>query len=298
MFLVGAVSLLASAPALAEYDPTHGRFLQRDPKDTRPDIALPHTGDQYSDSMNLYEFAGANPVANVDPYGLEWKVERKWGRRAVAECDCRDTVRDLAKKTNMDPDQFVLWLKPIDGGKRPKGPDQPIMRNGTFSIPNQTVVIVGNMNRIARAATGRTPANAAQILQGKGFAVSYLDFRWIGPFTSGNITSYGYDLYGLIYFGHGLSPSGSALKKKSSGKLPWGKDPLAGSLDISGAAKTGYVGAGLFYDGQFGLLVLKSCFAGRSWPPKLSENGAAWFGCGFEAAGVDYGLLNTVRQAK
>jgi RHS repeat-associated protein len=41
------------------YKPSIGRFLQTDPIG-------------YSDSMNLYQYCGSNPIGRLDPYGLDW----------------------------------------------------------------------------------------------------------------------------------------------------------------------------------------------------------------------------------
>ena len=99
-----------------------------------------------------------------------------------------------------------------------------------------------------------------------------------------------------MYFGHGGAPRFG--KKKFAGI--WAADSgIAGWLDISGDGRAGYVAAGHFYDGQLGLLALKSCFATRDGrEAKVSPYAEVWLGSGFEAAGVDFGLLETVRRAK
>jgi len=83
-----AVSVVPIAPALGEYNPVTGRFLQRDPIASGLPIHYdplwsngqpPHVGpsifdarQQYGDGMNLYQYVGTNPVNRDDSLGLSW----------------------------------------------------------------------------------------------------------------------------------------------------------------------------------------------------------------------------------
>jgi len=65
----------------------------------------------------------------------------------------------------------------------------------------------------------------------------------------------------------------------------------------------GYVSPGAYHDGQFGVLILKSCFAKQGgWGAKASSNahkaGAVWLGNMFEIAGVCFGCVDAARSVK
>ena len=277
-----------------------GRWLQRDPIG-------------YAGGMSLYEYTGSNPVARLDPAGLEWKIKRKnWKDRATVEGDCDDTIDDLAKKINMEPSKFRRWLRAKDGKRLPKKASDRIKSRRKFTIPNKIFVGVGKMYSSARMFTGRTPKRVYDILDAKGFNVTYRDWnsgfqytriggthsfqiepgdRW----TSDDIPNDS-DLYGLVYFGHGYGRWG-----KLSGVFA-SQDPMTGVLDI-GNGTAGYHGPGLAYDGQFGVLILKSCYAKQGgWGKKASSTAhaavAVWLGDGVEAMGFDSGILEAARNAK
>ncbi len=77
------VCTLLITPARAEYNPKLGRFMQRDPNETasllstalvrnaqsRAIIAGWSSCGQYSDGLNLYEYATSNPSLLIDPTG-------------------------------------------------------------------------------------------------------------------------------------------------------------------------------------------------------------------------------------
>lgn len=59
VLLLISISCISLTPSttLAEYNPTTGRFLQRDPIG-------------YADGMNLYEYVKSKPISEIDPLGL------------------------------------------------------------------------------------------------------------------------------------------------------------------------------------------------------------------------------------
>ena len=274
-----------TADAWAYYHPRAGRFVQRDPVG-------------YADAMDLYQYVGSNPIVRLDLTGLEWTVKRtKFKDRASAECDCDDTVADLAKRTNMETSDFIMWLRAEDGRGLPKKATDKIGRKGKFSVPNKVFVGVGQLNMIARAATGQTPKRIYDILDAKGFNATYKDWVAGRKWESGDIPV-SRDLCGIVYFGHGASAVGK--KKWNVIKV---EDPIRGALSPASDASAGYYISGLANDGQFGVLILKSCFAKQGgWGKKASSNahaaGAVWLGSGLEFAGVDGGTEAAARNAK
>jgi hypothetical protein len=89
------------------YDPAKGRFLQRDPLD-------------YTDSMNLYEYAKDNPLSFLDPLGTDaspysnmtqedlMKLYEKlvYGKPALEILSRMDPQSDWAKRYNITPDKI------------------------------------------------------------------------------------------------------------------------------------------------------------------------------------------------
>src|ERR1035441_1363308 len=80
------------------YTPSTGRWLSRDPAEEEG-------------GENLYIFAGNQPITFIDPTGLEWKIMRNWGDRALAIPQCRDTIADLAKRIGLDENEYARWLR-------------------------------------------------------------------------------------------------------------------------------------------------------------------------------------------
>ncbi|NLH73703.1 MAG: RHS repeat-associated core domain-containing protein [Verrucomicrobia bacterium] len=109
------------------YSPGTGRWPSRDPIEEEGGV-------------NLYGFVGNDPIQFIDPFGLEWKVIRARADRALATCDCGDTVAQLAKKIHLDPADYTKWLKAAGNSQLPASVDTPLSQAATFTIPNKAYV--------------------------------------------------------------------------------------------------------------------------------------------------------------
>ena len=263
------------------FDYYTGRWLTQDPQG-------------YTDGMNLYEYGGSNPLIRIDLYGLKWEINRKRPeRRAEVVGGCDDTIDDLARETGMDPRYFRNWLVPTDSKPLPKSPTEKLNEpKRTFTVPNTVIVALGEMNWLLNYLSRGVAFQANSILKQKGFYVLYYDFG-IRPWSSSSITWYHRDLYGLVGFGHGQFGKGGKLNMlwSSPFKGYWRvrKDPE----DILAPYQ--------FANGQFGLLVLKICFAAQatpSWKDTVSQYGAIWLGSGWETGGMNFGIIDTVMRAR
>jgi len=104
------------------YKPSTGTWLTRDPAE--------ETG-----GKNLYGFTGNAPVQFVDAFGLDWKVLRTLGPRAIATCDCGDTWDDLARKIHFDVSDRATWAQTAD---------QAPVAGKIYQIPNTIYVDYGS----------------------------------------------------------------------------------------------------------------------------------------------------------
>jgi RHS repeat-associated protein len=83
------------------YDTYTGRFLQQDPLGVMPDAQLPNRFavlGQYTDGMNLYEYAISNPVIQADPYG----------EGCVVSFNCRLTSSSMRSECTRDCEYLCL----------------------------------------------------------------------------------------------------------------------------------------------------------------------------------------------
>ena len=161
-----------ASDAHAVYHPKLGRWMQQDPlgRDTTmqqrlgtsamPDNAFtprdnlaPTPAGGYHDGMNVYDYVGSSPIAGVDPLGLWTKPARKGGARAETVSEEGDTVKKLASRIRLSPDEYKKWL----GFKTPflvtaKGEirvswtleaDDVLCPGQTVDVPNTVVVAVG-----------------------------------------------------------------------------------------------------------------------------------------------------------
>jgi RHS repeat-associated protein len=107
---------------------SRGGWLSRDP------------AEEDDGGPNLYGFVGNNSINFLDYLGLEWKVMRFGAPRAVASCDCGDTVAQLAAKIHLDPGDYTKWLMSVGGAGLPATADTPISPGASFTIPNKVYV--------------------------------------------------------------------------------------------------------------------------------------------------------------
>lgn len=122
--IVSFVVFVLFAPCLsyAEYNPTTGRFLQRDPIG-------------YSDGMNLYEYVNSSPIVYVDTHGEK-----------ISHTACESAVRN-AKHNNKKGKKILAALK------KNKCPIPKISckkcckkdRGGSFSPKTKNITICENL---------------------------------------------------------------------------------------------------------------------------------------------------------
>ena len=224
--MLAAAVLAAVHPADAEYHPTLGRFVQRDPIG-------------YKDGMNAYEYETSNPVTGLDPNGL-WRIKRQGSAKAVAIADPLDTVEGLAEIIGLDPAQYRRWLsagKALKDGTRvsPAGTvwgirtqKQQIKGYPNFRIPNTIVAYWGGQASLDEKATfGKNwvgwDKNIAE-LKKRGFKVDEMTkFRTVLTAGLFNQMSGARDLHGLYYWGHGDYTGWHKWKelKSGGGGLRW-----------------------------------------------------------------------------
>ena len=97
---------------LRYYDPSTGRWLNHDPM-------FKITGEHpefMEEGPNLREFVHNDPVNSFDFLGLKWEKvgKTKDERRLIWERSdpAKDTMEELAKKVDLDPQQAASWAKP------------------------------------------------------------------------------------------------------------------------------------------------------------------------------------------
>jgi RHS repeat-associated protein len=111
------------------YDAARGRWINRDP--------IAEKGGE-----NLYGMVKNNPTSWIDMLGM-WKIERKktdkWAR---ALSDKGDSIRSLAYKIYLDPEQSQKWMR----NGHTQGVDEELAPGCEFEVPNTFVAIVGDLS--------------------------------------------------------------------------------------------------------------------------------------------------------
>ena len=123
------------------YDPSTGRYLESDP------IGL-------EGGLNTFGYAGANPLANIDPYGLRYYPEWVWFNGDLVNKSDRpldawiadlpdDVVRQgcgddpIPKKADIDFFKYDgQWYK-VKGGTATIGKDGKVTGSGTYPIDDK-----------------------------------------------------------------------------------------------------------------------------------------------------------------
>jgi RHS repeat-associated protein len=154
---------------------------------------------------NLYGFVGNDPVDFWDYLGWEWKVIRAGGDRAVATCDCDDTVAQLAEKVKLNAREYQKWLKATGNSSLPASADTPLAQGSTFTIPNIGYVDASSYNW---GGLGYRLMHYSHHLRStwksEGLKVVYTGpWSTTKPLILGHLASD--DIYKFAYIGHGWS---------------------------------------------------------------------------------------------
>jgi hypothetical protein len=276
------------------YHPTLGQFLQRDPVGTQlesPATLARNVSDprftqrdptaQYYDGMNLYLYAGSDPVDYADPWGL-WKIKRKGNSKAGAEAEKDDTVEKLAKAIGLTPGEFQKWLTmtgpqiKLDNGTTKDlttlALSDVICPGEKVDIPNTILAVWAGWEGLGQdlgkfwVMWGKDVGD----LKGKGFAVveksnekaaSVLgDFRT----RTGDRT-----LHGFLFWGHGGK---TALTTKESENSTGNLDYWLRYSDVRAAAAY-----------RLAFAMVYACEGNSAFDAKtgiVSPNGTGWGGKG------------------
>jgi len=200
------------SPAIANYLPQEGRWMQQDPL-------------EYVDGANLYQSVNSNPVIYVDPTGLFWYVVRDGGSMASANVIASsDTISNLADRIGLEPEEFKEWLT-LEGKLRTEKGDKTLSElsmsdkicpNQGVCIPNTALVYwAGEYGGLGKQFIGYNDDRAT--LRSRGFMVEEVR----GLTASGlidhiqNSMANKY-LHGLYYWGHGFLP-----EKRKDGRYLW-----------------------------------------------------------------------------
>jgi len=170
------------------YDPSHGRWLNRDPIEE-------------SGGLNLYGFVGNSPGDEFDYMGL-WIVVRNGEEKADATAEEGDTIDTLAPLVGLDASDYNAWLTSEDR-PMPSNAEEELCGK-SFKIPNTIYAPYnGHFGAIGRWAERYISKTAAYERDG------YLVLRdREGPVASVmySILKDHWDrsnLQGLYYMGHG-----------------------------------------------------------------------------------------------
>lgn len=162
--------------------------------------------------LNLFLFAGNNPIDNWDSVGLQWHYERDGKNRAVVWFDDpKDTVEQLAKLLRLDASNSSKWLKD-EQGKKVHG---KLEECKLYTVPNKFVVVLG-WRAILSDGMGFTQQamDVVQSFERLGFAGYFYDALNSPVSSSDVISAVQDDTWGVALFGHGKSDGKLVLKHR------------------------------------------------------------------------------------
>ena len=200
---------------LRYYDPSWGRWLNRDP--------IGEDG-----GLNLYGFCGNDGVNQVDALGLRWlkhsyssydknkkRIYADYSRksRKIVTSGYMDKIDDF--DIELDFDDFDKWLKPEDGKPLPTSRYEQMKECRVFSIPNNVYIFRGtlpkgkdNENHYNYEYYRSFPFDFSYILNQKmNFQKDGLNVVIYFNSRRDDITAAlaNDDTWGISYFGHGAA---------------------------------------------------------------------------------------------
>ena len=172
------------------YKASTGTWLSRDP-----------AGED--ESENLYQIAGNDTSDLIDVLGLEWQVFRILQNRADAFGTCGDTIRELANKIHLDPDDYEKWLQSgSTGDSIPSSVDTPLDGMQWFTVPNKAYVndLVYWLYPIPTPAWKQWRRKEETVLYREGYKVIHVDKTLKAQFLAQLNDP---DVQGIITLAHG-----------------------------------------------------------------------------------------------
>jgi hypothetical protein len=142
-------------------------------------------------------FVGNTPINISDSLGLWEDYGYTSGKfRKLYKSGCEDTVKDLAAKLLLSPNDFQKWLRAEDRGKLPATAYEKIDGIRKFSVPNTVAIDVG---------TGiGSPTDVIVLQMALGFYDESIALGYQVNFFMGSQFSMGdEDLIKYAFFGHG-----------------------------------------------------------------------------------------------
>ena len=174
------------------YDAAIGRWISADP------IGF------LAGDANLYRYCGNGGLNAIDPDGLDWKVKRNGGSRAIA-CNSGsfDTIADLARIIGLNENEYRSWLKSGDKGPLPSYENNPLGACRRFNIPNTMVSVwYGELKGLGRFLVNWNWKNSELRMLGFKTEIMKMPCKTCLPARLGGLSSQKM-LHGIFVTGHG-----------------------------------------------------------------------------------------------